>query len=441
MTKAYSAKWIIPSDGNLYEDCTMIVDEGKIEKIIKTKDLEKENVKHIRDYGNSVITAGFINLHNHLQYTDIGKIHSSGFFSFLRKLLVNFKKHYFFAGLNKKSFTYRLADLLSEYFCWDRDKKLQSFEDGLKTSLLMGTTCVAQLSKETKYFEILNNLPIKTYLFFELFSDSPDSSKDEFRSIQKKIDKLLKQKSENTFVGVAPHSICSTHKRLFKTLVKYCKKNNLLMTTRICESKEEMDWIKHGFSDIDLLNVFTEIKKFTPYIKGVSPVEYLDNLGVINKHLIASYCNYLKEEDLETLSKNGVYVAYCPRISDKLHNKKLDFDTLLKYFPDRFGFGTNSLAFNDDMSLLNELRSVNQGQLGTLKAIEYLTKIPAKILRLNNIIGTLEAGKDADFNIFKLNDGEDYNALLNKEKPDFVYIKGSRVVENGSIRKKLVQNL
>ena len=64
-------------------------------------------------------------------------------------------------------------------------------------------------------------------------------------------------------------------------------------------------------------------------------------------------------------------------------------------------------------------------------------KIPAKILRLNNVIGTLEVGKDADFNIFNLNEGEDYNAVLNKEKPDFVYIKGSRVVENGNIRQKI----
>ena len=29
MAKAYKAKWIIPSDGNVYEDCALSVDEGK----------------------------------------------------------------------------------------------------------------------------------------------------------------------------------------------------------------------------------------------------------------------------------------------------------------------------------------------------------------------------------------------------------------------------
>ena len=30
MSKGYSAKWIISADGNLYEDSTLITDEGKV---------------------------------------------------------------------------------------------------------------------------------------------------------------------------------------------------------------------------------------------------------------------------------------------------------------------------------------------------------------------------------------------------------------------------
>ena len=109
-------------------------------------------------------------------------------------------------------------------------------------------------------------------------------------------------------------------------------------------------------------------------------------------------------------------------------------DKVLKYFPERFGFGTNSLAFNSDMSLLNELRSVNCGRLDALEAIKYLTIIPAKILRLDKIIGSLEIDKDADFNVFLLNENEDYRNILDKSNPDFVYIKGFRKVQNGKIR-------
>ena len=72
----------------------------------------------------------------------------------------------------------------------------QSFKKGVELSLLNGTTAVAQLSKESKYFDVLNETPLKTYLFFELFSDSIETSKDEFRSIRKKIDKLKREENK-----------------------------------------------------------------------------------------------------------------------------------------------------------------------------------------------------------------------------------------------------
>ena len=43
MAKAYKAKWIIPSDGNIYEDCALIVEEGKVQEIVKQDSLIEEN--------------------------------------------------------------------------------------------------------------------------------------------------------------------------------------------------------------------------------------------------------------------------------------------------------------------------------------------------------------------------------------------------------------
>ena len=54
-------------------------------------------------------------------------------------------------------------------------------------------------------------------------------------------------------------------------------------------------------------------------------------------------------------------------------------------------------------------------------------------MRLNNIIGSLECDKDADFNVFELKENEDYNAILDKERPDHVYINARRVVKHGAI--------
>ena len=219
MAKAYKAKWIIPSDGNIYEDCALIVDEGKVQEIIKQDALDESKFDFVRDFKRSLITPGFVNLHAHLQYSDL-KVKNTSLKTKFKKLYTTIKKHYFLTGISRKSFIFRLSNLLSDYFCLTREEKIASFKKGIELSLLNGTTAVAQLSKESKYFDLLNETPLKTYLFFELFSDSIDTSKEEFRAIKKKIDKLKMQKSENTFVGVAPHSICCVHKRLFKILVK-----------------------------------------------------------------------------------------------------------------------------------------------------------------------------------------------------------------------------
>ncbi len=437
MTKGYSAKWIMAQDGNIYEDCTLVIEEGKVQEIVKTDSINKDEIKHLKDFGNCVITPGFINLHNHLQYTNIGKTKSKGVKVFFKRIFTNLKKNYHLAGISKNSFTVKLANLLSEYFCYSREDKIKSFKKGLELSLLNGTTCVCQLSKETKYFELLNDTRIKTYLFFELFSDSADSSKEEFRNIQKRIDKLMKQKSENTFVGVAPHSVTSVHKRLFKILVKYCKKNNILMTIRLAESKDEMDWVKYGFSDSDILNAFCGNKKFEPHIQGVTPVTYLKDMGVLNKQTIATYGNFLTDDDLEVLKENKVNLCYCPRVSSKLHNQMLDFNKVNETFGKRYGFGTNNLSFNDDLSLLNEVKFVNNGVLNAEEVIAHLTKHPAKILRLDNIIGTLEANKDADFNVFKLEDNETWESVINKSRPYYVYIKGHKMVSKGELIKQV----
>ena len=72
--------------------------------------------------------------------------------------------------------------------------------------------------------------------------------------------------------------------------------------------------------------------------------------------------------------------------------------------------------------------------LDIVELIKYLTLYPAKILRLENSIGSIEVGKDADFNVFKLEDNEDYRALARMEFPYSTYSKGRKLVKRGKVR-------
>ena len=84
---------------------------------------------------------------------------------------------------------------------------------------------------------------------------------------------------------------------------------------------------------------------------------------------------------------------------------------------------------------MKEIAELNKEvNLDITELIKYITIYPAKILRLDNATGTIEVGKDADFNVFKLDEGEDYRDLINKDMPYSTYSKGRKIVKRGEIR-------
>lgn len=123
---------------------------------------------------------------------------------------------------------------------------------------------------------------------------------------------------------------------------KYCRKHNMLLMTRFAESQDEIEWLEHGFSDIDLLHKFMGLRKISPYSKELNPVEYLNNLKVLTNKVLAANANYLTESELEELAVTGVKYIYQPYYSTEICNKKLDFETVLKYFKGNFGFSSQS---------------------------------------------------------------------------------------------------
>ena len=433
--KCYKARWILTSTGEVLENKALVVDEGKFIDIIPIEEASKFEEKCVKDLGNCVVTPGFIDLFTQYQYTNIGKTKPHGVKNKLKRFLQSLAKKYTFVGVKPNNYALKWANILSNYFVFDRQDKIQSFKDGVQASIKAGTTCIAQVSKEDKYFEIVNKLPIKNYLFFEVYADTSDKSKRLFKGLRDKVENYVFHKGENTHIGIMLHSIPSVHKKLWELFSKYCRKHNMLLMTRFAESQDEMEWLEHGFSDIDLLHKFMGMKKFAPYKKDLDPVTYLEGLKVLTKKVIVANANYLDEEELTRLAETGVKFVYQPRYDQEICNKKLAFSTILKHFNKNFGFSTQSFMPDKDFSLLKLAVECNKdNQLDIVELVKYLTVYPARILRLEHLTGTIEIGKEADFNVFKLEDGEDYTALANKHNPYSTYSKGRKIVKRGDIR-------
>ena len=432
--KCYKAKWILTSEDNILEDSAIVVDEGKIIDIIPNNQVNFEE-KYVKELGNAVITPGFIDILTQVQYTDENITKPRGIKNTLKKFFINFSRKYTFAGVSAETYSLKWATILSKYFTMDRAEKIKSFENGVNMAIKAGTTCIAQVSKEFKYFDTINKMPIKTYLFFEVYADTSMKSKKQFKEIRAKVEDLVMHKGENTYIGIMLNSISGVHKKLWELFSKYCRKHNMLLMTRFAESKDEIEWLEHGFSDIDLLHKFMGMRKITPYEKDLNPVEYLNNLKVLTKKVLVANANYVSDEELEKLAETGVKFIYQPSYSEEICNKKLPLKKVLKYFPQNFGFSTQSFKPDKDYSLLREAADANEANdLDVVELIKYLTIYPARILRLDNFTGSIKIGKCADFNVFKLEEDEDYRDLLKKHSPYATYSNGRKLVKKGDIR-------
>ena len=229
--KCYKSRWIITSTGEVLENMALVVDEGKFVDIIPNSDTSKFEEKIVKDLGNCVVTPGFVDLLSQFQYTDLGKIKPHGIKNKLKNAYRTFSKNYNFAGIKPESYSRKWADIICKYFVFDRNDKIKSFNDGLNAAVRAGATCIAQVSKEDKYFEILNKAPIKNYLFFEVFADSSDKSKKVFKALRSKVENYVFHKGENTHIGIMLHSISGVHKKLWELFSKYCRKHNMLLMT------------------------------------------------------------------------------------------------------------------------------------------------------------------------------------------------------------------
>ena len=435
MAKAYKAKWIITSsnDGEqIYEDSALIVENGIITDIIPNDNVYGEVFEEVLDYKNAVITPGFINLCSKLQHTDVFKTKSKGFFSKIKRFIFEWHKFFSMLGVPIGTYSYHLADVEKEYKSFNKKDKISSFKNGLKQALLSGTTCIAEVCKEKFYFDILNKLPIKTFLFFELFSDSEKSSKNEYEKFKTLINNLQNKLSNSTYIGIYPHSLLTVHKKLWEYISNYARENDTLLMTELMESKDEYEWYYNNRPDLSYYNLFLGLKRLPPEKEYESCIEYLDSMGILNHNTIVKNGNYLTTKELRVLSERGVKICLSPKTNKKIFDKFQPKETVMEYFKENFGFCTGDLPENDYLSPLEEMYSFNLN-LPTEELLKYITIYPAKILRVDNITGSLEKDKHADFNVFKLTKKQTYNDLREIKFPADVYIMGHRVVNKGEM--------
>jgi 5-methylthioadenosine/S-adenosylhomocysteine deaminase len=158
-----------------------------------------------------------------------------------------------------------------------------------------------------------------------------------------------------------------------------------------------------------LLIHLSETKKENDDIRAarrMSPTQVLDSLGVFQGRTLAAHAVWTAAEDWAILKRNNVGTAHCPSSNMKLASGVAPVSAMLR-FGLAVGLGTDGPAgsnneFNlfEEMDLAAKLQKVTTSDPESLPAAEALAMATihgARALGMEKQIGSLEAGKKADW--------------------------------------------
>ena len=144
---------------------------------------------------------------------------------------------------------------------------------------------------------------------------------------------------------------------------------------------------------------------------GLSAAGYLDSIGFLGHDVIAAHGIWLTPDDIATFAKKRVGVAHCPE-SNMMLASGVAHVVDMRNAGVSVGLGTDGPAgSNNNLDMVEEAASAARLQkitLGDPKALsardvlEMATVGGAKVLGMEDRIGTLEAGKRADVIVIDL---------------------------------------
>ncbi|MFH1153105.1 MAG: amidohydrolase [Pseudomonadota bacterium] len=177
-------------------------------------------------------------------------------------------------------------------------------------------------------------------------------------------------------------------------------------------------------------------KSLIPGNTGLSPVAYLDSLGILDSDTLLVHCVWVDENDRNILKGTGAAVVHCPESNMKLASGIAPAPDLIRDGV-RVGLGTDGSASNNNLDLFQEMNSASLLQKAAVPTarsmddcsfVHMATLEGARALGMDETIGSITPGKKADI------------ILVNMDQPHLVpmsdpwtalvhWVKGGDVME------------
>ncbi len=366
-----TADYIFTGNNSLIKNGIVITDKhGKIEAVIDPSKQEKPAGKIIKHKG--IICPGFINTHCHLELSYLkGKVAEntqlSGFVDELMTVRDNFSV----------------------------EERLLAVNNADEEMYNNGIVAVGDISNGSSTFQQKKQSKIKYHTFIEVFGLNSLEAKNIYERT-----KQLKQSYFSTnHISITPHAPYSLSNSL-KELIN--QEHNELMTIHNQETESENELFKSGSGAL-----FNQISKFSEEIKNWQPTgknslpSYLASYNRNQRVLLVhnTFTNQLDIDFAKNLS-DKIYWCFCPNANLYIEGTQPDYSLFLD---EKCTIGTDSLASNWSLSVLDELKTIQQKneKIGLEKLLKWATINGAKFLGFDNEFGSLDVGKTPGINLIE----------------------------------------
>jgi len=350
------------SDPVTLSDSCVTVENGVITEVSQTSPEDLSQFDDVIDGHNKLLTPGFVNTHTHLAMV------------LLRGYADDLP----------------LQRWLEEKI-WPLEAKLTGDDvywgalHGMAEMIRSGTTTFSDM-----YFFMdrvadgVAETGMRALLGQALFAFEPGDHTDEmFQMTRDFVDKIESLNIPRIKASITPHAPYTVYREAWERVSEIAREHHIPIHTHLSESRTELanaerDW-------------------------GMSPIEHVHRLGVLEQQVLAAHCVHLSERDIEILAECNVEVLHNPTSNLKLASGFCPVQVLIEQGIN-VSIGTDGAASNNNLDMLEELRLASllqKGILGDATAFPALSALRAGTERGARAvgwgdIGNIEIGQRAD---------------------------------------------
>jgi 5-methylthioadenosine/S-adenosylhomocysteine deaminase len=326
-------------------------------------------------HAESVILPGFVNAHTHLEY-DVyaGFGDGLGFAEWI--------------GLHvQRKARIDLADM-------EAVARL-----GALHCLRSGITTVGDCSFSGAAATACADLGLRGTIYLEVFGVDETPITGSFEPTR---ERLADVESDTVRIGISPHAPYTCTIDLYRAGAEL----GLPVATHLAESDHETEFLRTGGGG---WQSFAEM--LVPPL-GTTGIRALAEAGLLDSNVIAAHCVKADEEEIALLAEHDVAVAHCPR-SNGILGCGVAPVAALRAAGIRVCIATDSPASTPSFDMFDEMRAAIVGArareqrpdaLTAADALELATLGGARALGLDDRIGSLVPGKQADLTVLSLAD-------------------------------------